>query len=132
MTDTLILKTLTEEKSRIIAENKINGKNLVLTITTKNGEKLTFKPNSAGQFAKEPELLNGALKIGILDIANISKTINDVDGVVSETVTEPYCFSYIDPESISTMSWSFDVIKTQPVNTSNLNEDESQTTNEGE
>lgn len=38
MTDTLILKTIVEEKARINAENKINGKNLVLEITTKNGD----------------------------------------------------------------------------------------------
>ena len=73
MTDTLILKTIVEEKARINAENKINGKNLVLEITTKNGEKSTYKADSNGNFAKEPELLNGFLKIGVSNTDNLKK-----------------------------------------------------------
>lgn len=132
MTDTLVLKTIVEEKSRINAENKINGKNLVLEIITKDGSKSTYKADSTGNFAKEPELINGALKIAVSYADEIQKSITDVDGVCTETVVQPVTFDYFDPEEILKIRYRFDIISTKVVEKVNLNTIETETTNEGE
>lgn len=113
MTDTLIIKTLTEEKSRILT--KAGGKNLVLTITTKSGETLEFKTNAQGAFYKEPEILDGNLKIGVADINQATSTTNDVDGTLTVETKQPIYYKYIDPAEVSTMRWDFDIVTTNQV-----------------
>lgn len=113
MTDTLIFKTLTEEKSRILT--KAGGKNLVLTITTKSGETLVFKTNAQGAFYKEPEILDGNLKIGVADINQVTSTTNDVDGTLTVETKQPIFYKYIDPAEVSTMRWDFDIVTTKQV-----------------
>lgn len=137
MTDTLILKTIVEEKNRINAANKINGKNLVLEIITKDGSISTYKADSTGNFAKQPELINGALKIAVSYTDEMKKVISDVDGVCTETTTQPVTFDYFDPAEIIKFRYRFDLISTKVVEKTNLNtiiegEGENESTNDGE
>lgn len=110
MTDTLILKTLTEEKSRIL--NKQGGKELVLKIELKSGKQYEFTTDSQGAFYKEPELINGALKVGVTDLFAIERKTTDVNGVVTTESKQPVIYKYIDPAEINAMTWEFKVITT--------------------
>lgn len=110
MTDTLILKIITEEKSRIV--NKQSGKELVLTIEMKSGKKYTFKTDTAGNFYREPELLDGSLKIGVTDVDAIDETKTDVNGVVTTTSKQPVTYMYLDPADIDAMAYDFKRVTT--------------------
>lgn len=107
MTDTLIIKTLTEEQSRIL--NKANGKRLVLVISTKDGKTRRFKANSVGGFYKGPELIDGNLKIAVADVSLSSESFTDVNGVTYKKVTQPITYDYIDPNEINAMRWEFEI-----------------------
>lgn len=113
-----IIQLLNQENARIKAADKINGKNIVLTVCTTDGKELKLKTGTDGNFLKPPELLNGIIKIGVADPMLATSTTTDTGGgSLAVTTTQPVTFYYLPVENIVSMRFDCVVATTNQVAT---------------